>query len=211
MSSYEVLGSIPEEQVSHCPVKCSRLREGQVFHVNEQGECVDDFPCAWAWQDLHSVLKVMRNDGHFAMKKKKGIQYSCCTDGAMPVIFKIEREDVGASPVAGMQKEGNTRIPLQIEVTKCMQPEEIYGHIPEGLKPEPALMTEGQTFLVPTTGRKPDGFPDEAWSDIYAYVLTLQLGGNLEGNPKGVGYCSTTSGLSTVFFKLKCLDANQDS
>lgn len=210
METSDILDYIPESQVSHAPSRCARLEENQSFLVNEYGECEGGFPCAWAWHDLHPVIRTMQAGGQFVMKKRKGIQYACCTDGLMPVIFRLEY----VMPVAGhlhegqpdlpWVKEGNTRIPLKITVTKTLLPTDIYGDLPEGAsQPQAHILHEGDTFIVTENGLCPQGFPDAVWHDIYAQVLTLQLGGNMEGFRKGLSYACSSNGLAPVFFRLE--------
>jgi len=197
-----------EEQVSHAPECCARLQEGQTFLINENGDCAGTFPCNWAWNDLYPVITAMQTGGHFVMKKRRGIQYSCCTDGTMPVIFKLEYlpED-NKLPLSPKNREGNVRVPLKITVMRTLRPADIYGEIPG--EPVPALpshtLREGQTFLVNANGRCPENFPGDAWHDLNPYVLSLQLGGDFPNFSKGVFYASSSDGLFPVFFRLERL------
>ncbi len=211
MKTEDVFDKPVPEQVSHAPNCCARLKEGQVFIIDENGECSVDFPCTWAWHDLFPVITAMQTGGHFVMKKRPGIQYSCCTDGTMPVVFKIEYLDNEHQNEKNIQekyfgeKEGNIRCPLKITVVKTMMPGDIYKNsLPEVDMPhnEP-MLKEGQSFMVGENGRCPENFPSFAWHNLNHYVLSLQLGGNFPEFPKGTVYACSTDGLFPVFFHLE--------
>ena len=70
MKTEDVFDKPIPEQVSHAPNCCARLKEEQVFIIDENGECSVDFPCTWAWHDLFPVITAMQTGGHFVMKKK---------------------------------------------------------------------------------------------------------------------------------------------
>ena len=196
------------EQVSHAPECCARLQEGQTFLIRENGECAGTFPCNWAWNDLYPVITAMQTGGHFVMKKRRGIQYSCCTDGTMPVIFKLEYlPGDDEEPASSPDREGNVRAPLKITVVRTLRPADIYGKVPDDTAPALSShdLREGQTFLVGQNGRCPEKFPGDAWHDLNPYILSLQLGGDFPGFSKGVFYASSSDGLFPVFFRLERL------
>lgn len=183
--------------------------------IDAEGVCTPPFPCDWAWNDLYPIMTAMQTGGHFAMKKRPGIQYSCCTDSAMPVIFKIEyqQEAHGEHDIAGEKtcprKEGNTRMPLKTTVTRVFSADEVHPTLPEDITqtPESPGLMEGDTFFVEKEGRKPEGLPVSAWHDLNRYVLSLQLGGNFPGFREGIVYVCSTDGLTPVVFRLKRLPA----
>jgi uncharacterized repeat protein (TIGR04076 family) len=63
---------------------------GQEFMVEESGAMPPGF-CTWAWHDLYPAVTGLRFGGNYPWMKKEGMIYSCCSDGARPVFFKIER------------------------------------------------------------------------------------------------------------------------
>lgn len=70
---------------------CRRLAEGQQFLV-EGGNMPQDF-CPWAWADVHRDVSVVLYGGGMPWIEQPGTSIACCTDGLMPVVFKIERLD----------------------------------------------------------------------------------------------------------------------
>lgn len=69
---------------------CSRLKEGQVFIVNEDLGMPEGF-CHWAWNDIFKKVITLSFGGDFPWMNEKGTSVSCCTDGLRPVIFEIRR------------------------------------------------------------------------------------------------------------------------
>jgi uncharacterized repeat protein (TIGR04076 family) len=67
---------------------CPRLKEGQEF-VFDPGQFPEGF-CPWAYADIQRDITHIRMGGSFPWIKEKNAILSCCTDGARPVIFKIE-------------------------------------------------------------------------------------------------------------------------
>jgi len=47
--------------------------------------------CTWAWHDIYPAVTSLRFGGNFPWMKKEGMVISCCSDGARPVFFRIER------------------------------------------------------------------------------------------------------------------------
>jgi uncharacterized repeat protein (TIGR04076 family) len=90
LSSKEVYGnSLPEVSEEMAPY-CDRLETGQEFRVDEAGTMPAGF-CTWAWHDIYPVVTSLRFGGNFPWMKKEGMIISCCSDGARPVFFRIER------------------------------------------------------------------------------------------------------------------------
>jgi uncharacterized repeat protein (TIGR04076 family) len=69
---------------------CSLLTVGQEFIVADHNQVPDGF-CSWAWSDIQKDVTTIMFDGNFPWMKKPGVGIACCSDGLMPVIFKIER------------------------------------------------------------------------------------------------------------------------
>ena len=90
LSAKEVYGhSLPDVAETMTPY-CDRLEEGQEFVVEESGAIPLGF-CTWAWHDIYPAVTGLRFGGNYPWMKKEGSIYSCCSDGARPVFFKIER------------------------------------------------------------------------------------------------------------------------
>ncbi len=90
LSAKDVFGApLPDMSDTFVPY-CERLKEGQEFNVDEGGQMPSGF-CTWAWHDIYPVVSALRFGGNFPWMKKEGVTYSCCSDGARPVFFKIER------------------------------------------------------------------------------------------------------------------------
>jgi len=53
------------------------------------GEKPEGF-CVWAWDDLFKHLAVLHFGGDFPWAEE-GTTVACCTDGARPVSFRLER------------------------------------------------------------------------------------------------------------------------
>ncbi len=90
MSAKEVYGKpLPDVSEEMTPL-CDRLEVGQEFRVDESGAMPAGF-CTWAWHDIYPAVTGLRFGGNYPWIKKEGLIYSCCSDGARPVFFKIER------------------------------------------------------------------------------------------------------------------------
>ncbi|WP_165077658.1 MULTISPECIES: TIGR04076 family protein [unclassified Desulfovibrio] len=100
----EMFPELPEGCIENFEPVCPRFKLGQTFHIDENGNCREDFPCAWAWNDNYAVITTMQAGGHFC-QKRAGVQYTCCTDGLRPVVFKVEWFDDKDLP-ATEAKEG---------------------------------------------------------------------------------------------------------
>ncbi|HYH01966.1 MAG TPA: TIGR04076 family protein [Bacillota bacterium] len=69
---------------------CPFFKVGQEFIVEGHNQVPANF-CAWAWADIQKDVLTMMFGGSFPWTKQKGINITCCTDGLMPVIFKVEK------------------------------------------------------------------------------------------------------------------------
>ena len=69
--------------------QCDRLKDGQEF-ICKEGAFPEGF-CSWAYADIQRDIIHLRLGGDFPWIKEKGAILSSCTDGARPVIFKLER------------------------------------------------------------------------------------------------------------------------
>lgn len=73
---------------------CDAFKDGQEFITDSATKKPDDFPCGWAWYDLHKGVLTLMQGGNFGSTwnwmKNDDTLISCCTDGIRPVIFKIE-------------------------------------------------------------------------------------------------------------------------
>jgi len=69
---------------------CPYFTVGDTYIVDGHNEVPQGF-CAWAWSDIQKDVTTILFNGAFPWTKKKGIGITCCTDGFMPVIFKVEK------------------------------------------------------------------------------------------------------------------------
>jgi len=69
---------------------CSLLTVGQEFIFEDHNKVPEGF-CSWAWSDIQKDVTTIMFDGNFPWMKQQGMAISCCSDGFMPVVFKIER------------------------------------------------------------------------------------------------------------------------
>jgi len=90
LSSKEVYGQPLPEVAEDMSLYCDRHELGQEFIVEESGTMPAGF-CTWAWHDIYPAVTGLRFGGNYPWIKKEGLMYSCCSDGAQPVFFKIER------------------------------------------------------------------------------------------------------------------------
>ena len=88
MAHSEVFGDEPPLEFTAAD-ECERVKLGQVF-ISEDGKYPEDL-CPWAFADIQRDITHLRLGGDFPWIKEKGAVLSCCTDGARPVIFKLER------------------------------------------------------------------------------------------------------------------------
>jgi len=68
---------------------CALFTEGQEF-IAETFEPPEGF-CGWAWNDICKSYMTLLFGGSFPGMKDKRTFIACCTDGVMPVVFKLER------------------------------------------------------------------------------------------------------------------------
>lgn len=69
---------------------CPKLKVGDEFIVENHNEVPGGF-CSWAWADIQKDVMTIMFDGNLPWIKKKGVAITCCTDGLMPVVFKVEK------------------------------------------------------------------------------------------------------------------------
>jgi uncharacterized repeat protein (TIGR04076 family) len=69
--------------------ECTAFKDGQEFIVEKLNK-PEGF-CGWAWRDVYKDIAVLNFGGNFTNWAIDGTQYTCCTDGVRPVIFKLER------------------------------------------------------------------------------------------------------------------------
>jgi len=78
------------ELPDHC-LGCPHFAVGDQFMVENHNQVPPGF-CSWAWADIQKDVNTIMFGGSFPWIKQKGIAISCCSDGLMPVVFKIETE-----------------------------------------------------------------------------------------------------------------------
>jgi len=88
LSNKELFGDNPPLEFTGQPL-CDKFEDGQVF-ISKEGAYPEGF-CSWAFADIQRDLVHLRLGGDFPWIKQKGAILSSCTDGARPVIFKLER------------------------------------------------------------------------------------------------------------------------
>jgi len=69
---------------------CSLLAVGEEFLVEDHNHIPEGF-CAWAWSDIQKDVTHIMFDGSYPWMKQPGMAISSCSDGLMPVVFKIEK------------------------------------------------------------------------------------------------------------------------
>jgi uncharacterized repeat protein (TIGR04076 family) len=89
LNGEEMFGSDPPVAFSAAP-ECDRVEVGQEFISDERGSCPPGF-CGWAFADIQRDITHLRLGADFPWMKEAGKMLSSCTDGARPVIFKLER------------------------------------------------------------------------------------------------------------------------
>ncbi len=90
LSAREVYGEPLPDLAEEMTPYCNRMEEGQEFRVDESGSMPVGF-CTWAWHDIYPAVTGLRFGGNYPWVKKEGMTYACCSDGARPVFFQIER------------------------------------------------------------------------------------------------------------------------
>jgi uncharacterized repeat protein (TIGR04076 family) len=87
LSNREVFGDKPPVTYKGDPV-CPRLKEGQEF-VFDPSQFPEGF-CPWAYSDIQRDITLIRMGQSSPLIKEKNTLLASCSDGARPVIFKIE-------------------------------------------------------------------------------------------------------------------------
>ncbi|MBW1696557.1 MAG: TIGR04076 family protein [Deltaproteobacteria bacterium] len=88
LNNKELFGDNPPLEFTGAAL-CDRFEEGQEF-ICKEGQYPEGF-CSWAFADIQRDIVHLRFGGDFPWIKEKGAILSSCTDGARPVIFKLER------------------------------------------------------------------------------------------------------------------------
>lgn len=105
----------------------------------------------------------------------------------------------------------NTMAKIKITVIKRFNPEDVFGKegysTPNGKKVTACTAFEdGQEFIVENL-KKPDGFCDWAWRDIYKDTAVLNFDGNFKNWAKeGTQHTCCTDGVRPVVFKLERIE-----
>lgn len=69
---------------------CHLFAVGEEFIVENHTEIPKGF-CSWAWGDIQKDVTTIMFDGSFPWIKQTGLAIACCSNGLMPVVFKIEK------------------------------------------------------------------------------------------------------------------------
>jgi len=72
----------------HC-LGCPHFTVGEEFIVENHNIVPSGF-CSWAWADIQKDVNTIIFGGSFPWIKQQGTAISCCSDGLMPVVFRIE-------------------------------------------------------------------------------------------------------------------------
>lgn len=89
LNNRDAFGDNPPAVHTGAP-ECEHLELGQESIVEGIGECPPGF-CAWAFADIQRDISHLLLGGNYPWIKEKGVALMSCTDGARPVIFKLER------------------------------------------------------------------------------------------------------------------------
>ncbi len=84
-------GAESEDFIPDCPF----FKEGQEFVVETGGsdDCKPAGFCDWAWADIWKDILMMASKAGVTPDGEKASldpQFTCCTDGLRPVIFKVQ-------------------------------------------------------------------------------------------------------------------------
>jgi len=90
MNAFDIYATVLPELGEDFAPECPRFKIGQEFVIDGSGQKPLEF-CSWAWHDIFPVVTTLRCGGNFPWMKKGDMFYACCTDGARPVFFKLER------------------------------------------------------------------------------------------------------------------------
>ena len=69
---------------------CPHFYVGEEYLVENYNDVPAGF-CSRAWVDIQKDVMTVMFGGSLPWIRQKGISIACCTDGLMPVIFKIEK------------------------------------------------------------------------------------------------------------------------
>ena len=86
----DVFGRRLPEVSEDMPSVCRLHNEGEVYTVEVDGQKPVGF-CTWAWHDIVPEVTTLRFGGSFPWMRREGTIIASCSDGAKPVIFKLER------------------------------------------------------------------------------------------------------------------------
>jgi len=96
MNNQDLAEEYRREDIHQGP--CPFFNVGDEFVVKMISDKPEDFPCGWAWDDIHKLVMTMMLEGDFSPWMKDGDTFiTCCTDGIKPVVFKLERMAVDLS------------------------------------------------------------------------------------------------------------------
>ena len=84
-----VFKDLADKYATPMGAECAAHKVGQVFISKEYG--MPEGLCPWAWVDIQRDAAVLASGGNYPWVKQKGLQFSCCTAGITPVIFRLER------------------------------------------------------------------------------------------------------------------------
>jgi len=70
---------------------CPFLSDGQQFVVRDEPDKPSDFPCEWAWNDIHRDVAIVLFGGSLPWMAEPGTAITCCSDAFRPVSFLVER------------------------------------------------------------------------------------------------------------------------
>ena len=65
---------------------CEKFENGQEFVIDPNMGSIPEGFCNWAWADIRTYIHMVHGG--------QPTMLSCCTDGARPVFFKIERVEL---------------------------------------------------------------------------------------------------------------------
>jgi uncharacterized repeat protein (TIGR04076 family) len=89
--------------------------------------------------------------------------------------------------------------------TKHLNLVEEYGNR-EMIESPCEVFKDGEEFVIEGT-RKPDGFCDWAWHDIWSVIIALSYGANFPWHTKpGTAIACCTDGMRPVIFKLERIE-----
>lgn len=103
---------------------------------------------------------------------------------------------------------------LKITVVKVFEPKDIIGKdfiLETGEKiSKCGFFDEGDEFIVPKSGKMPEGFCQHAYHSIYKFIDVLRLGGGYDDwTGKGTLYGVCHDGIRPVCFKIQRLEENK--